>query len=94
MRAIVVEIDGVLEGIAGVQSVQGGVTCFSTLSAKCRQNKRAVVAGVRLLRKLLAEYRYVIAYATEGEPTADAFIRHVGFRHVGSSTEGEVYCYE
>lgn len=94
LRAIVVEIDGKLEGICGVQSVRGGVTCFSTLSVKCRQHKRAVVLGVRLLRKVLRDYQYVIAYATKDEPTADAFIRHVGFRHLGSSIEGEVYCYE
>lgn len=94
VRAVVVEIDGVLEALAGVQLVGGGAACFSVLSAKARGQKRCVVQGVRLLRKILEDHKGVIAYATKEEPTADAFIRHVGFKHLGSSHRGEVYCYE
>lgn len=88
------EVDGKLEALYGIRFVGGESVCFSELSEVARGQKRAVVQGVRLLRKMLADHVGVIAYATAGEPTADAFIRHVGFRHVGTALEGEVYCYE
>jgi len=89
------EVDGTLEALYGIRFANGEPVCFSELSAVARNQKRAIVQGIRLLRKALAEHHGVVAYATVGEPTADAFIRHVGFAHVGTSFWGEeVYQYE
>lgn len=94
-KAFVMEVDGKLEAMCGLKFAGGEVTCFSTLTKTARKHKRAVVEGVRLLRKELDKHEYVIAYATKDEPTAEGFIQHVGFRHVGTSFWGEeVYHYE
>jgi len=88
------EVNGKLEALYGIRFANGEAVCFSELSEVARKQKRAVVQGIRLLRKVLAEHRGVIAYATEGEPTAKAFIEHVGFTHVGTAFWGEeVYRY-
>ena len=89
------EVEGKLEALYGLKFANGEVTCFSTLTDVARKQKRAVVEGIRLLRKEIEKHDCVIAYASKDEPTADAFIRHVGFSHVGTAFWGEeVYCYE
>jgi hypothetical protein len=94
-KAFVMEVDGKLEAMYGLKFAGGEVACFSTLTEVARKHKRAVVEGIRLLRKELDKHPYVVAYATKGEPTAEGFIRHVGFKHVGTAFWGEeVYCYE
>ena len=93
VRAQVLEIDGEIEAIWGVQLSKGDVVAFSTVNEKARGDKRAILACVRASKELLQKHPHVIAYADKDEPTADAFIRHCGFVHVGSSNRGEVYLY-
>lgn len=91
MRAQVLEVDGELLAIWGVQSTQGEVVCFSTIKPEARVLKREVVKGIRMMRKLLQQYAQVIAFATEAEPTSENFIKHVGFVYAGESAHGRVY---
>jgi hypothetical protein len=94
-KSFVMEIDGELEALWGINFIKGEAICFSVLSDKAKAQKRAIVHGIRMLRKLLGEHKGVIAYATAGEKTAPGFIKHVGFRHIGKAFWGEeVYYYE
>ena len=94
MRAQVLDVDGEIMAIWGVQNTNGDMVCFSHIKPEARLLKREVVKGIRMLRKLLQEYPHVIAFASKDEPTSEAFIRHVGFAHVASSSQGEIYLWE
>jgi hypothetical protein len=94
-KAFVMEVDGNLEALWGLRFVNGEAACFSMLTTVAREQKRAVVQGIRLLRKMLQEHQDVIAYADRNEPTAKAFLEHVGFKRIGATIWGEeVYRYE
>jgi len=91
MRAQVLDIEGELVGIWGVQFFKGQMLGFTKFKDAAKVHKRAMVAMVKSARKMLQEYPYVIAFADKDEPTADGFIRHIGFQYAGSSPQGEVY---
>jgi hypothetical protein len=93
VRAQVIEIDGKLEAIWGVQLTKGNIVAFSIVNKRVRDDKRAVIACMRNFRELLKSHPHVVAYADGNEPTADAFIKHAGFTYAGSSNLGEVYIY-
>ena len=93
-RSLVLEIDGELEALCGVQTSRGEIVAFSHINPKARANKRILVEGLKKFRELVQQHRCVVAYADANEPTAPFFLEHVGFRHVGTSRLGEVYLYE
>lgn len=86
VRGITVEHDGRAIGVAGIMFSKPP-QCFSKLDDEVKEHPRSIVTAMRVLRKML-DSQSVPVYATpdEDEPTANKFLKHVGFEE--TNTEG------
>lgn len=82
MRAIVVEHDGRLVGIAGLMRGADHLQAFSAMKDELRPHKRILVKVARMLQQMIAEAQApVLAVCSEKEPTAPGLLASLGFRH-------------
>jgi len=80
VRMIVMDNDGVT-GIGGLAWCDDGVFAVSWLTEKAKQYPREVLRAAMLVREMIEDVAEpVYANADQDEPTADAFLRHIGFR--------------
>lgn len=82
IRGYAAEQDGVVVGVGGIMYSQP-LQCFSLITDEMKKDKRAVVKAVRFMRELLNSYSApVYAIASEDEPTAPGFLKHIGFEQI------------
>lgn len=91
VRAVVGELDGEVVAIGGVYRDREVVVGIAGLKDVMRDRFKDVVRMVRAGQKIMQDYAYVVAFASEQEPTADSFIRHLGFQHLKRVENGEMY---
>ena len=80
VRGFAAEHDGEVVGVAGIMYSKPP-QCFSKLDDIVKNFPRSVVVAMRVIRELL-DRQTVPVYATpdKDEPTANKFLKHVGFR--------------
>lgn len=82
MRALVIERDGELLGIAGITTANNHVQAFSSQKPELAPYKVAKGRMTVAFAKMLAEIKGpVFAVCSEVEPTAPGLLTHLGFRH-------------
>ena len=80
MRALVMEDDGELLGIAGIAVMGDHIQAFSIQSDKLRDHKIAKGRMAVAFAKMLADVKGpVFALCSETEPTAPGLLAHIGF---------------
>lgn len=91
MRAITVEHEGRAVAIAGVMYSQPA-QCFSVMTDVVRSSPKTIIKVSRALTEILNQSRVpVYAMANKDEPTAERFLSHIGFTHLTTTFQGEVY---
>ena len=92
MRAIVVDIDGKIAGVAGLSYHDGQMTAFSKMDDMLRDYPVTIMkAGKRFIRLIESHGRNVMAIASVDEPGSDRFLERLGFTFVGEIEQGRVY---
>lgn len=82
MRAIVIEDDGKLLGIAGISRMNDHVQAFSSISAELRGHKVLMGRAAVMFNKMLDDYKGpIFAVCSDKEPTAPGLLAHLGFTH-------------
>lgn len=90
IRAYTAEIDGKPVGIAGVAYVGGQVSAFS--KGLPGIPKHWAARGTVVVKKMLREMNCpVLAIADPEIPTSSDFLKRVGFEHVTTNSQGEVF---
>lgn len=84
VRAMILEIDGVVVGIGGLTSEPGQAVAFIDLKPEAKQHKKALVRALRTgYDKLMRDNKLpIIAVADPNEPTAEGLLKHFGFEHM------------
>jgi hypothetical protein len=91
MRAITAVHDGRVLAIAGVRH-GCPITAFSNIAPEIKEYPRTIIEMIRQMRVMLNDYkRPVYALADMDEVTAPGFLKHIGFKHVGTGSQGEIY---
>jgi hypothetical protein len=92
MRALVAVLDGEPIAVAGIAYQRPGQPpyLFSDLKPEMRRHRKAIVKGARQMLRDLARPGLV---AIAGEPTAPRLLARLGFRHVTTTSQGEIYEY-
>ena len=91
-KGLAAEMDGQTVGLTGLQFQRPYVQAFGNMSDPLRPFKDKIGWAVRwMIRQMTSHGRPVIAVASPREPTAPAMLTRMGFSHVGSSPDGEVY---
>lgn len=93
MRACVALMDGVPSALSGVAYHNGCLYAFMELRDEMRQHKVSVGRFMKYSRSRLAGMFSVpgIAMAQPGEAMAPRVLQWLGFQHVASCRDGEVY---
>ncbi len=80
VRGFAAEHNGDIVGVAGIMYSKPP-QCFSRIDSVMKSFPRSVVVAVKVIRELLNR-QTVPVYATpdEDEPTANTFLKHVGFK--------------
>ena len=82
--------DGVLHSVFGYYFTAGLVVAFCEIRGTHSRRKVLVVAK-RCMERLAATRLPLVALANPKLPTAGNFLTHLGFTHLLSSVEGEIY---
>lgn len=91
-QGLVAEQDGKPVGMTGIQFQKPYPVAFGNMTDPMRPFKQSIWKAARWMIRLMAEHgRPVIVIANPNEPTAPAMLTRMGFRHVGTSPDGEVY---
>ena len=79
VRGITAEHEGRIIGGAGIM-FSNPPQCFSKLDEEVKDHPRKIVVAMKVIRKLLNSQSVpVYASPDEDEPTANGFLKHVGF---------------
>jgi len=82
--AWVAEQDGVLLGCGGIAFRGPALEVFSDFGDELKRHPKYILKAARIILKKAAEYRRpVFALRNKDEPTADAFLRRLGFEPKG-----------
>jgi len=80
MRAYAGISDEKVHGIFGIRIQNGQAIAFSDMDEIARKNKRIIVKGCRLIRKMIDNFPMSVRATPDARyPEADKFLRHVGF---------------
>ena|SRR5688572_18600318 len=84
VRALVLEIDGIVMGIGGLTSEVGQVVAFIDLKPEAKKYKKSLVRALWTgYEKLMRGNKVpIIAVADPNEPTAEGLLKHFGFEHM------------
>lgn len=91
MRALVGVLDGRIVAIGGVYRDANAIVGIAGATPEIRARKKDVVRMIRAVKEILQNYPVVLAFADKDEPTADSFIRHLGFEYVRPTPTGDLY---
>lgn len=92
MRAIVVELDGKVAGIAGISYHGDMMTAFSKMDDSLRSYPVTIMKAAKRFTGILNKHgRNVFAIAACYEKGSDRFLKRVGFTFVGETSGGRVY---
>lgn len=93
-RAWVAEIDGEAQGIIGVALTRPNACMFSSVREPLKPHLKGL-AVLRLIKKAEAAVKAsrvpVLALAEPGLPTAPNILERLGFAHLGTNDDGEIY---
>ena len=88
---ITAEEDGEVVGIAGIHYTNPRM-CFSNIKQSLKKSPRTIVRMAHAVREVMGKSEVpVYAIADKNEPTAPKFLEHVGFEHLMTSSDGEIY---
>lgn len=88
VRAFVALLDGKPIGVGGIAYRGQNLEVFSDLQPEMKRYKLTIYKVARKIRDILREKRLpAFAVANPDEPTADAFLRRIGFE----KTDGGLY---
>lgn len=80
MRALVVENEGRIVGVAGVGRMGDHLQAFSSFTEELRGHKVTLGRAAIAFKKMLTEYQGpVLAICSQSEPTAPALLERLGF---------------
>jgi hypothetical protein len=69
-------------GLAGFYRNDTKIIVFTELNEEIRKDRRTLVKGIRLIRRMIKNYRFpVYSYADPCIQNADILLLHVGFTH-------------
>lgn len=92
MRAIVVELDGKVAGVAGISYHGDQMTAFSKMHDVLKAYPVTIMKAAKRFTDILNKHgRNVFAIAACYEKGSDRFLQHVGFTFIGETSEGRVY---
>lgn len=90
VRGVAMEVDGRIEGVAGILFCGNFWYGFADLLEGCRARKRHVVKAIREMRRIMGSRRLpVIVSRDDSEDTSEGFLSHIGFEE-----EGEVWRFD
>lgn len=81
MRAVVVEQDGRLLGVAGVARNDDHLHAFSRITDELRPHKITIGRAAAMLREMMDGMGQVWAVCSPTEPTAPNLLAWCGFKH-------------
>lgn len=90
-RALVGVLNGEVIALGGVYRDNNAVVGIAGLKPPMRGRRKDIVRMIRATKELLQNYPVVLAFADRNEPTADGFIRHLGFDYVRPTPIGDLY---
>ena len=90
MRAYVVLLDGVPVALGGVMYRRGVLCAFSEMKEEFRPYKVSIVKFARKIGEIF-NGTPGMAVASRREPGSGRLLRWLGFEHIASCEEGEVY---
>lgn len=89
VRGVAADIDGVLAGVAGWYPVGARVYVFSTVTPELKARPLFLARAARdVLASLPADG---VCVADPKEPGSRRFLEWLGWRHAGSTRDGEAY---
>jgi hypothetical protein len=91
VTALVGELEGKVVAIGGVYRDANAVVGIAGVAQEMRQRKKDLIRMIRAVKELLQKYPVVLTFADVKEPTADSFIRHLGFEYVKPTPQGDLY---
>jgi hypothetical protein len=94
LRAYVAKLEDMVIAIAGITYAQPTLPLFfAEMKPEMKEHKRELVRGIR---KALDAFGFpgMYAVADPKESTADAMLRHFGFKLASSSRYGAVYAFK
>lgn len=85
-------LDGEAIGIAGFTYGDDCITVFSTLTKEIKRYRKQLWRTAKMIISEADKLKgNLMAIADPKEPTASRFLEKLGFKYVGTQTEGEVY---
>lgn len=94
VKAIAGVKDGEVLGVGGlryaIMGKQRRLVLFVDLKPEGRKYRKAIVRGLRMVLDM-ARGLPIMAVCDPKEPKAPDLLHHIGFRAVGSSSEGDIY---
>ena len=91
LRACVALLDGKPVALGGYAYRAGLLYAFLELKEEMRTRRVSIARFTRRLVEIFDRGMPGMAIAAPDEPTADRFLRWVGFEYVGACDDGEVY---
>lgn len=90
MRALVaIDEDGKPVAVAGMYADRHRLVLFSELSDQMRQNKRALIKGIRQLMAIAEQKKAPVHALADPEiPGSAALLKHMGFKHLTGDLYG------
>jgi hypothetical protein len=92
MRAIVVEIDGRVAGVAGLTYHDNQMVAFSKMDDELRKYPVTIMKAAKRFVGIMSRYGHnIFAIAACYEDGSDKFLKHIGFSFIGETEAGRVY---
>jgi hypothetical protein len=82
MRAVVIDDDGRILGVAGIARTDDHMQCFSKITDELRPHKITMGRAAAMIRSMLKDAGPVWAVCSPTEPTAPHLLKWCGFKHV------------
>ena len=90
MRGYAVVLDGKPVALGGIHYQCGVLCAFLEIKDELRPYKTTIARMALKIRDVF-DGKEGMAVASPNEPTADRFLKWIGFEHIGSCADGEVY---
>lgn len=91
-RAIVVELDGEILGVASLNYFGDQITATSEMRDELKAYPLTIMKAARQFAEILNKHGGgVLAVASKEIPRSAQFLERVGFEYIGTITDGRVY---
>jgi hypothetical protein len=92
MRAIVVELDGKVAGVAGLSYHGDQMTAFSVMHDSLKKYPVTIMKAAKRFAAIMNKHgQGALAVASIDEDGSDRFLKHVGFTFIGVTSDGRIY---